>query len=126
EWRDRARSLGLDDEALADLVGRVAPSLVPEPGTTAAEELFADLAAPDGLTAQVSTFGRKEVLQAICDRLPAGAEVGQVVDLAAAFVASDHVVSIGVPERLWTADVLRRLDGTVVPAHLDLLRWTTP
>jgi conjugative relaxase-like TrwC/TraI family protein len=126
EWRDRARSLGLDDEALADLVGRVAPSLVPAPGTTAAEELFADLAAPDGLTAQVSTFGRKEVLQAICDRLPAGAEIGQVVDLAAAFVASDHVVSIGVPERLWTADVLRRLDGTVVPVHLDLLRWTTP
>jgi ATP-dependent exoDNAse (exonuclease V) alpha subunit len=35
-------------------------------------------------------------------------------------------VAVGVPERLWTSDVLRRLDGTVVPAHLDLLRWTTP
>jgi conjugative relaxase-like TrwC/TraI family protein len=126
EWRERARNLGLDDEALADLVGRAAPAWVPEPGTAAAEELFAALAAPDGLTAQVSTFSRKDVLQGICDRLPAGADIGKVVALAKAFVASDHVVAIGVPERLWTSDVLRRLDGTVVPAHLDLLRWTTP
>jgi ATP-dependent exoDNAse (exonuclease V) alpha subunit len=36
------------------------------------------------------------------------------------------VVAIGVPERLWTNDILRQLDGTVVPAHLDLLRWTNP
>lgn len=126
EWRERARSLGLDDEVLAGLVARVVSTLVPEPGTTAAEELFADLAAPDGLTAQLSTFGRKDVLQGICDRLPAGAEIGQVVALAKEFVGSDHVVEIGVPERIWTSDVLRRLDGTVVPAHLDLLRWTTP
>ncbi|HLJ07700.1 MAG TPA: AAA family ATPase, partial [Acidimicrobiia bacterium] len=96
------------------------------PGTTAAEELFAALAAPDGLTAEVSTFGRKEVLQAICDRLPAGADIGQVVALASEFVGTDHCVSIGVPERLWTNDILRELDGTVVPAHRDLLRWTTP
>jgi len=125
-WRERARSLGLDDEALADLVGRVSPSLVPEAGMTAAEELFAALAAPEGLTAEVSTFGRKEVLQAICDRLPAGADIGQVVALAREFVGTDHVVSIGVPDRLWTNDILRELDGTVVPAHRDLLRWTTP
>jgi hypothetical protein len=126
EWRERARTLGLDDEALTGLVGRVGPSPVPEPGTAAAEELFAALAAPDGLTAEVSTFSRKEVLQGICDRLPAGADIGQVVSLAKAFVDSDHVVAIGVPERLRTSDILRRLDGTVVPAHLDLLRWTTP
>jgi hypothetical protein len=126
EWRERAHSLGLDDDALAGLVGRVAGIEVPEPGTAAADVLFASLAAPDGLTAQVSTFGRKEVLQAICDRLPAGADIGQVVELAKEFVASDHVVAIGVPDRLWTSDVLRRLDGTVVAAHLDLLRWTTP
>src|SRR5207237_58648 len=126
EWRERARSLGLDDDVLADLVGRVAPSLVPEPGTAAAEELFAALAAPDGLTAQLSTFGRKDVLQGLCERLPAGAAIGRVVALGKAFVDSDHVVAIGVPDRLWTSDVLRRLDGTVVPAHLDLLRWTTP
>ena len=126
EWRERARSLGLDDQALADLVGGASGVEVPEPGTAAADELFAALAAPDGLTAQVATFGRKEVLQAICDRLPAGADIDQVIALAKAFVASDHVVSIGVPDRLWISDVLRRLDGTVVPAHLDLLRWTTP
>jgi conjugative relaxase-like TrwC/TraI family protein len=126
EWQERARSLGLDDEALDALVGRVVGVEVPQPGTYAAEELFAALTAPDGLTAQVSTFGRKEVLQAICDRHPAGADIGQVVALAKEFVASDHVVAIGVPERLWTSDVLRRLDGTVVAAHLDLLRWTTP
>jgi hypothetical protein len=99
---------------------------VPEPGTAAAEDLFAALAAPDALTAQVSTFSRKDVLQAICDRLPGGADIGEVVALAKVFVVSDHVVPIGVPERLRTQDVLRRLDGTVVPAHLDLLRWTTP
>jgi conjugative relaxase-like TrwC/TraI family protein len=82
EWRDRARSLGLDGDALARLVGRVAPAPAPEPGATPAEALFAVLAAPDGLTAQVSTFGRKEVLQGICDRLPAGADINEVVSLA--------------------------------------------
>jgi conjugative relaxase-like TrwC/TraI family protein len=126
EWRERARTLGLDEDSLADLIDRVSPARVPETGTAAAEELFTALAAPDGLTAEVSTFSRKEALQAICDRLPAGADIGQVVALAKAFVESDHVVAIGVPERLWTSDVLRRLDGKVVPAHLDLLRWTTP
>ena len=49
-----------------------------------------------------------------------------VVTLAEAFLASHHVIALGVPERLRTHDVLRRLDGTVVPAHLDVRRWTTP
>src|SRR5688572_20989469 len=30
EWRERARTLGLDEDTLADLVGRVAPARVPE------------------------------------------------------------------------------------------------
>jgi conjugative relaxase-like TrwC/TraI family protein len=126
EWRERARSLGLDEQALAGLIGRAASLEVPEPGSPAAQKLFAALAALDGLTEQVATFGRNEVLQAICDRLPAGADIDQVVALATAFLATDHVVTIGVPDRLWTNDVLRRTDGRVVPAHLDLLRWTTP
>jgi conjugative relaxase-like TrwC/TraI family protein len=125
EWRERANHLGLDDTALAGLLGRAHPAHRLEPGTEAAERLFAALAAPDGLTARASTFGRREVLQAICDRLPCGGDIADILTLTDVFLASEHVVCIGVPERLRSTDVLR-VGGSVVPTHTDEVRWTTP
>jgi conjugative relaxase-like TrwC/TraI family protein len=126
EWRARAEALGLDDAVLAGLVGRAGPPRSPVPGTDAAEALFATLASPEGLTAQASTFGRREVIQAICSALPHGGDIADVLTLTDAFLTSEHVVALSHTVELRACDVIRRLDGTVVPAHLDEGRFTTP
>jgi conjugative relaxase-like TrwC/TraI family protein len=127
EWRDRARSLGLDDHALAAVTGRAAYRRpAPSPGTLQAESLFRHLANPTGLTAHASSFGRREVLQAISTALAWGGNVEEVVNLADAFLASRHVVPLGASSGLRSSDVIRRADGTVVATHADEQRWTTP
>jgi conjugative relaxase-like TrwC/TraI family protein len=124
EWRARAAALGLDDAALASLLrGRTA---VPAPGAPAAEALFTQLASPTGLTARAASFGRREVLQAIAASLPEGGTIDRIVELADAFVTSEHVVPLDAPVGLRASDVIRRTDGRVVVAHVDEQRWTTP
>jgi hypothetical protein len=46
------------------------------------DELAARLAGPSGLTASASTFGRREVIQAICEQLPDGAPAATIEALA--------------------------------------------
>ncbi|MGH9002964.1 MAG: MobF family relaxase, partial [Acidimicrobiia bacterium] len=126
EWRARAETLGLDDNALAGLVRRAGPPRPPVPGADAAEALFDVLTSPEGLTAQRSTFGRREVIQAICAALPHGGDIADILSLTDAFLTSEHVVALGQTVELRACDVIRRLDGTVVPAHLGEGRFTTP
>jgi conjugative relaxase-like TrwC/TraI family protein len=119
EWRQRADAHGLDADALHGLLDRH-PAPVPS-----ADNLFAHLAGHEGLTAQVSTFGRREVIQGICAALPAGGDVGEILDLADAFLTSEHVVALGAELERQAGHLMRRLDGGVVPAHLDEDRFTT-
>ena len=126
EWRARSAALGLADDGLAAVLFRAEAGVVPQPGTLGTERLFALLASPRGLTARSASFGRREVLQAIAAALPTGGTVEQVLELADAFVASDHVVLIGTPAGLRASDVIRRGDGRIVAAHVDEQRWTTP
>jgi conjugative relaxase-like TrwC/TraI family protein len=126
EWRARAAALGLDDTALASLLHAGRGAARPEPGTPASEALFVQLASPIGLTARAASFGRREVLQAIAGRLPAGGTIDRIVELAEAFLASDRVVALGAPSGLRSSDVIRRADGCVVAVHVDEHRWTTP
>lgn len=99
---------------------------VPVAGTAEAEELLAVLASADGLTAKASTFGRREVLQAICSALPDGGDFPDIVALAEAFLGSEHVLALGRPSVLRSCDVIRRADGRVVPSYADEARFTTP
>ncbi|MGH9050279.1 MAG: AAA family ATPase, partial [Acidimicrobiia bacterium] len=127
EWRDRAQRLGLDDVAVAAVIGRGRYRRpAPVPGTIHADALFRHLAMPTGLTAQAASFGRREVLEAICAALPEGARVEEITRLADAFLASSHVVALGGRSGLRSCDVIRRSDGTVVATHADEERWTTP
>lgn len=127
EWRDRAHRVGLDDSVLDSVVGRsTSRRPVPEPGTPLAESLFRHLARPAGLTAHAASFGRREVLEAICAVLPGGARVDQIVNLAGAFLSSGHVIALGAAPGLRRCDVIRRGNGTVVASHADEERWTTP
>jgi hypothetical protein len=126
EWRARAAALGLDDAALASLLHGRGRTVVPAPGTPAAEALFTRLASPTGLTARAASFGRREVLQAIAASLPEGGAIDEIVALSEAFLTSQHVIPLDAPVGLRTSDVIRRTDGRVVAAHVDEQRWTTP
>src|SRR3546814_6880564 len=95
----------------------------PVVGSAEAEQLYRWLASPDGLTASVSTFGQREVIKAICNALPSGGRVDQVLDLVDGFLRSEHVLAVRVDDR---AAVIHRNDGAVIGAHTDEHRWTTP
>ena len=66
--------------------------------------LFAELAGPEGVTERRSTFDRRDVVKAVCARLPAGAPVADVVGLVDGFLACDQVVGWGDadPSTGWT------------------------
>ncbi|MFP5254487.1 MAG: MobF family relaxase [Acidimicrobiia bacterium] len=122
-WRARAEALGLDDVALDRVLDRATAVAPPAVGSVEAEELYRWLASPEGLTASVSTFGQREVIKAICNALPSGGRVDQVLDLVDGFLRSEHVLAVRVDDR---AAVIHRLDGTAVTARTDEYRWTTP
>lgn len=122
-WRARAEALGLDATALHAVTDRTAPTSPPRPGSPAAEQLYLELASPEGLTADNSTFGQREVIKAICNALPAGGRVEDVLALVDGFLRSPHVVPVRINER---AAVIARNNGKTIAARTDEHRWTTP
>jgi Ti-type conjugative transfer relaxase TraA len=108
-WRAEAAVHGFEVAAYQAVFGRATATEV----TVEREEQFAvELSAPTGLTRRVSTFDRRAVLQALCERLPEGAPVATVEDVADRFLARPEVVALGGRRRA----SLRRADGKVVPA----------
>ena len=75
-WADRARAAG---HRPRDLVGKVLGNRRPPP-LPPLDQLTGYLLGPAGLTAQATGFDRRDLLQAICQALPAGT----VTDRAAA------------------------------------------
>lgn len=70
----------------------------------------------------ISTFGRRDVMQALCDRLPNGAPVTDVMEWAEQFLESPHCVHLA--GRFTPA--IRTRTGTRVAARTDESRFTTP
>ena len=114
EWRLRAARLGLDETRIGRLFDR--ETLTP-PAWDAA---FAELAAPTGLTQNESTFGRREVLQALCERAGQGATVQQLERAADAFLSSPAVVRLAngqrVERRYSTVELVETEQRTVATA----------
>jgi conjugative relaxase-like TrwC/TraI family protein len=125
EWRKRARSHGFEPRELAALLDRARPVEQPAPGSDAAKALFIQLAGLTGLTSHDATFGRREVLRALAEALPLGADVDAICGLADAFLGSRYVVPLREASGLRTADVIRRRDGVTVATQADEARWTT-
>ena len=71
-WRARAARLGFDRAALRAVLGvaRARGSALVD-----WERAFARLAAPTGLTHRRSTFAPRDVIQALCEAVPLGANV---------------------------------------------------
>ncbi len=123
EWRERARTLGLEPEQLRDLVGRAGAREL-DPGAVAA--VAEELTGPEGLTGRRSTFTRRDVVQGWCERLPQGADVEVVERLADELLGDGRVVPLAADVRgLTHSDVVRRADGRVVPATVEERRYST-
>ena len=72
------------------------------------EQLFDVMASPAGLTRGQSTFDRRDVVQALCERLPASAvtHARRLEAAADRFLASPRAVPL-----LPDGETLRRTDG---------------
>ena len=64
----------------------------------------------------------RHVIEAVCDALPNGGRIDDVVALAEGFLASEHVVALDIDR----TGSLRRADGGLVPSGDVLVRFTTP
>jgi conjugative relaxase-like TrwC/TraI family protein len=111
-------------------VGRAELEQVCRGGRAQARELSAvertrlldELAGPAGLTAQASTFARRDVLDALAKRLPVGASaertLAQLEDLAGEFLASERAVPVtvdrGLEERRYSTPELLALERGLV------------
>ena len=109
-WWEQASELGLDRETLAATLHRA--ELSPLAETDVAQVIDA-LLGPDGLTARASSFDRRAVLRAWCERLTAGAEVAHVEALADRTLAEPPVVLLQAHKssNLRTRARGRRIDG---------------
>ncbi|MDP8961936.1 MAG: relaxase domain-containing protein [Actinomycetota bacterium] len=90
-WAARAELVGFDRAELDHLLHRHAAR---GPDMAA---LVDELVGREGLTERSSTFARRDVLQAVAERLPDGAPVQRVEELANAVLerGSDHLVALG-------------------------------
>jgi conjugative relaxase-like TrwC/TraI family protein len=122
-WEAKATEIGWDPATLADVVDRVPRS----PVDADVDALAEDLVGPDGLTAQASSFDRRDVLRGICDRLPAGATVAGIEAMADRVLARADVVRlVDTGPGLLSSNVIRRADGTIVAATgIGDARWST-
>src|SRR3954453_12500720 len=90
------------------------------------QRLFAELASSTGLTRRASTFSRRDVFQALCERVPAGALVDARGIEAATdrFVTSPHAVAL--LSARGEGEAYRRSDGRLLPIERDELVFSTP
>ena len=117
-WQRRADAIGFD---IGAVTSRVDPSTV-DPTRVDIDRLFAELAGRDGLTRNRATFGRRDVIQAICEHLPDGALVELIMGWTEQFFESEHCVLLAGEQQ----PAIRTRDGRVVAALTDQARFTTP
>src|SRR6266536_2055627 len=126
-WRQQAEAVGFAARDLEAVVDQAAHR--PAAGIDQ-DRLIAHLAGPKGLTREASTFCRRDVLRAICEQLPAGADLTDIEHLADRFLrAEGHVIpvtyTVGDLASAPAGDSIRRADGRAVAARADTQRYST-
>lgn len=124
EWQERAVGVGLTPMVIAGMLDRSRLVTVPDPAPVVAGFL-----SETGLTAEVSTFGRPEVIQQVAAHMPEGGTRPQIEAVADQFLTDDEVVLL-VPDRnesrYTTADLLsteRRIINRAIDG-VGAGRWT--
>jgi Ti-type conjugative transfer relaxase TraA len=127
-WRRRARTLGVGPEDLRHALG---PARAVRVGEDRAEALATNLLGPQGLTAQASTFERRDVVRGVAGGLVDGAPAAVIDVLADRVLASEDAVTLeamgrgggrlhttaellGIETRLLSAADAGRASGTAV------------
>jgi conjugative relaxase-like TrwC/TraI family protein len=92
-WRAELAEHGIGERTYAERLGRATGHTLTEDQTAA---LLGELAGPDGLTAQASTFARRDVVDQLARRLPVGTSAATTLEelegLADRFLAERAVV----------------------------------
>jgi hypothetical protein len=88
-------------------------------------QALAELAAPTGLTAHSSTFARRDVVRALCERLGPAGDAAAVEAAADVFFAAPTVVALLTIPTPGSRAVMRIASGRVVPAVPDECPFTT-
>jgi len=119
-WQQEARERGLDPERLAE---KVAGRELREPAVAnlAVKRAFNQLASPEGLTANTSTFARQDVVVALGGALAAvpAEELGRLADRflveRAVSVMAEHAAG----ERRYTTPELLKTEERLIAAAVD-------
>ncbi len=124
EWRERATALGFGQREIARITGRVPARRVERDEWL---RVATRLVGPDRLTRRTPSFGRGEVMRALCEELPRGATIdakllGRAADR---FLAAYAVPLLPDDEARATGESFRRRDGRLVPAGAVRLRYST-
>jgi conjugative relaxase-like TrwC/TraI family protein len=122
EWRERASRLGLDARRLARILRRpVAARHIGLP-----PRLAARLLSSDGITAQQSSFDRRDAVRAAAAAARHGATLSEIESFVDRFLGGRDVVTLAEPGGLLRRqDVIRRRDGRLVSAIADSPRYST-
>lgn len=113
DWAQRADEVGFGPIQVAELLER---GVTREPQLWSVGVLFDDLASPTGVTEHASTFGRRDVVRAVAERMGDGADVTAIEDLADGFIAEHRVIEVGdvAGEPRWTTIELLVTENRVV------------
>jgi conjugative relaxase-like TrwC/TraI family protein len=120
-WTARARAAGHHPtQLIAGALGRRRP-----PPTPPVDQLAAHLLGPAGLTAQATGFDRRDLLQALCQALPAGTATNRaaIEAIADQVLASRDVVRLISPPEdgpRWTTTELLRVERAALRIVGDL------
>jgi hypothetical protein len=120
-WDVKAAEIDWDPSSVADCLGRQH-----ETHQADLDGIGAELLGSDGLTERASTFDRRDLLRGICERLPDGATVSQIEDMADAILERREAVRLLTrDEGLIGSNVIRRKNGKIIAAAVSDARWST-
>jgi conjugative relaxase-like TrwC/TraI family protein/excisionase family DNA binding protein len=123
EWRDRAAELGFDDRGIDRLTHR---GRGVELDDAFVARITHALLGPDGLTAHESSFARRDVIEALCNRLPGGIAVnGETLERLADGLLADDRVAVVAQRNPEDAGRFVRRDGRSIPIALQDRRFST-
>jgi hypothetical protein len=89
---------------------------------------FDALSRVTGITSRSATFSTGEVVQALCEALPAGSAIGvdELEHAAKEFLAARAVAILPDQDYRDPGEVFRRRDGRVMPVAVERMRYSTP
>jgi conjugative relaxase-like TrwC/TraI family protein len=93
-WNDKARTVGFERGDMDAVLGA---ATYHGPGTPERRKLYDELAGPEGLTAQSSTYARRDVVMGIAQHLPHGASVRDIERWTDSYLASGRAVVLADP-----------------------------